>query len=197
MRAMLFTLMSLSCTLALAATVYKWVDDEGVVHYSDQPHENAQKVELKAPQTYSAPRVAPGTQASGPGKSGPVYQSCSLTSPTADQAYVNVDSISASVAIVPPVRPGDKVVVTLDGQRVPGVPPEGGSFGISPIERGTHALQLYVQDPMGKNVCQSSSVTFYVRQPSSVSSGGSTAPGVPTVPGAPTVPGVPTAPRPR
>ena len=53
MRTLLFTLMSLACTVALAATVYKWVDEDGVVHYSDQPHENAQKVELKAPQTYS------------------------------------------------------------------------------------------------------------------------------------------------
>ena len=35
--------MSLACTAAVAATVYKWVDENGVVHFSDQPHENAEK----------------------------------------------------------------------------------------------------------------------------------------------------------
>ena len=71
MRTLLFTLISLACSLALAATVYKWVDENGVVHYSDQPHPNAQKVQLKAAQTYKdsspasafAPAAAPGTKA--------------------------------------------------------------------------------------------------------------------------------------
>ena len=37
---------------AVAATVYKWVDENGVVHYSDQPHPNAQKIHVQAAQTY-------------------------------------------------------------------------------------------------------------------------------------------------
>jgi len=58
MRTFLFTLMSvLACTVAVSATVYRWVDENGVVHFSDQPHENAEKVQLKAPQTYSAPKA--------------------------------------------------------------------------------------------------------------------------------------------
>ena len=38
MRTILFTLISLGCMAALAGPVYKWVDENGVVHYSDQPH---------------------------------------------------------------------------------------------------------------------------------------------------------------
>ena len=55
MRAILFTLMSVVSAVALCATVYKWVDENGVTHYSDQPHENAEKVQIAQPQTYSAP----------------------------------------------------------------------------------------------------------------------------------------------
>jgi hypothetical protein len=44
MRILPFTLMSLACSVVLAATVYKWTDEDGVVHYSDQPHPNAEKV---------------------------------------------------------------------------------------------------------------------------------------------------------
>jgi len=62
MRRHLFTLTSLVCSLALAATVYKWVDENGIVHYSDQPHPNAQKVGVQPAQTYKAGDVpaAPG-----------------------------------------------------------------------------------------------------------------------------------------
>jgi hypothetical protein len=42
MRWKLFTLMLLVGPMALAGPIYKWVDENGVIHYSDQPHENAQ-----------------------------------------------------------------------------------------------------------------------------------------------------------
>lgn len=44
----LFTLISLVLlSLFAQATVYKWVDKDGKVHYSDEPHPNAEIVELK------------------------------------------------------------------------------------------------------------------------------------------------------
>ena len=39
-------------------TVYKWVDENGVVHYSDQPHPNAQKMQVQEAQTYTAPALS-------------------------------------------------------------------------------------------------------------------------------------------
>jgi hypothetical protein len=169
MRTLLFTLMSIACTVAVSATVYKWVDENGVVHYSDQPHENAQKVELKAPQTYSAPKTppAPTQPARTPvPKPAPAYQSCSISEPTNDQVFMNTDTVTAGVTVQPAVRPGDSAVVTLDGQRVPGVPANGGAFTISPVDRGTHSIQMVVQDPTGATLCQSPAVTFHVHQPS-------------------------------
>jgi hypothetical protein len=168
MRTLLFTLMSVACTVAVAATVYKWTDENGVVHYSDQPHENAQKVELKAPQTYSAPKNAGPVQPirNPASKPTPIYQSCSVSEPTEDQVYMNTSTVTAGVVVQPGVRPGDSAVVLLDGQRVPGVPVNGGQFTISPVDRGTHSIQMTVQDSSGKTVCSSPAVTFHVRQPS-------------------------------
>ena len=68
MRRVLFTLMSIGCSfaavLALAGTVYKWVDQNGVVHYSDQPHANAQKIQVQQAQTYKA--TQPGASTAAP-----------------------------------------------------------------------------------------------------------------------------------
>src|SRR3984957_17565501 len=110
MRALLLvTLMSLTCSVAVAGTVYKWVDENGVVHYSDQPHENAEKVELKAPQTYSSPNTSGSQSYRAPGRgSGPppasAYQSCTVSEPTNDQVYMNTDTVNAGVTIQPTVR---------------------------------------------------------------------------------------------
>jgi hypothetical protein len=173
MRKFLFTLMSLACTAAVSApTVYKWVDENGVIHYSDQPHENAEKVQLKAPQTYTPPKTpagppqAPRQAASKPAST---YQSCAVSEPANDQVFMNTDTVTAGVTAQPAVRPGDTAVVTLDGQRVPGVPASGGQFTISPVDRGTHSIQMTVQDSSGATVCTSPAVTFHVQQPSLLS----------------------------
>ena len=167
MRALLFTLMSIGCTLAIAGNVYKWVDENGVIHYSDQPHENAQKVQLKAPQTYTAPKTpAPSPRIPASDPAAPVYQSCAISAPTNDQVFTNTYEVTAGVLVQPAVRPGDTAVVTLDGQTVPGVPASGGQFTISPVDRGTHSIQMEVKDPSGATVCSSAAVTFHVQQPS-------------------------------
>jgi hypothetical protein len=169
MRAPLFTILFVAgCSASLAGTVYKWVDDNGVVHYSDQPHENAQKVELKAPQTYS-PAKLPATQtyrSEAPAKQAAPYQTCVITEPTSDQMFMNTSTVTAGVNVQPPVRPGDTTVVTLDGQQVPGVPANGGQFTISPVDRGTHSIQVTIKDPTGASVCSSAAVTFHVHQAS-------------------------------
>src|ERR1700691_2015689 len=93
MRTFLFTLMSLACSIALAATVYKWVDDDGVVHYSDQPHPNAQKLQVHDVQTYrpsagdTAAAAAPGVPAT-PAAAGDAprnYQGCAVVQPADNQ----------------------------------------------------------------------------------------------------------------
>ncbi len=161
--------MSLAGTVAVAASVYKWVDENGVVHFSDQPHENAQKVELKAPQTYSAPKTpaGPARPARAPGpQPAAAYQRCAISEPAADQVFMNTSTVTAGVTVQPAVRLGDTVIVTMDGQRIPGVPPGGGGFTISPVDRGTHSIQMTVVDSSGKTVCSSAAVTFHVHQPS-------------------------------
>jgi Domain of unknown function (DUF4124) len=167
MRAIVFTLLSVLCTAAFAGSVYKWVDENGVTHYSDQPHENAQKVTLAQPQTYKAPKPPPEQpSAAAPPKAPPPYSSCAIAQPANDDTFQNATSVSAAVATNPGVRPGDEVVLLLDGSRVASFPPNGGSTTINGIDRGSHSLQAIIRDGAGQVVCQSTNVTFTVLQPS-------------------------------
>jgi hypothetical protein len=74
--------------------------------------------------------------------------------------------VDAAVVTNPAVRPGDEVVLLLDGSRVANFPPGGGTTTISPIERGSHSLQAIVRDGNGQVVCQTANITFTVLQPS-------------------------------
>ena len=169
MRRHLFTLMSLVCSLALAATVYKWVDEHGVVHYSDQPHPNAQKIGVQPAQTYKAgdmPATPGGPPAPPDSASPPPYQGCAIAQPADDQTFTNIEALTVVVRTDPVLRPGDQIFLTLDGQPLNGGAATRNPFTLSPVDRGTHTLQAVVRNSDGGLMCQTPGVTYNVHQPS-------------------------------
>ena len=166
MRAMIFTLLSVvACAATVAATVYRWVDENGVTHYSDQPHENAEKVTVAAPQTYSAAKgYSPSTTASP--KTATATYSCAVAQPANDATFQNTSTVSFAAQSNPAPVNGDQMVLLLDGAKVPNFPTSGGSLTLDSVDRGQHTVQAVVQDSTGKAVCQSTPVTFTVLQAS-------------------------------
>ncbi len=159
--------MSLICSLALAATVYRWVDENGVVHYSDQPHPNAEKLQVHGAQTYkpSALDTAPGGGGGPASSAAPApYHGCAIVQPQDGQAFANIDSLTVVVQTDPVLHQGDKVYVTVDGQALNGGAPTGPQFVLSPVDRGTHTAQAQVKDAGGAVQCQTPPVTFEVHQ---------------------------------
>lgn len=165
---------------AVAATTYRWVDEQGVTHYSDQPHPGAEKLQLSQPQTYSssntpapssASRADPNSaRPSAPGTSRGAdgtlhYESCAITQPAEDEVLFD-PAMTVRGQVTPSVRAGDKVVLVFDTANMEAPSPGQLEFHIEPVERGTHALSLQVRDATGKVVCQSRAVTFHLRQAS-------------------------------
>ncbi len=147
-------------------TVYRWVDAQGVVHYSDQPHPNAQKLEIRGAQTFSAlpaPQSAADQPATAQAQSpGPAYQQCVIAQPADQQMLMNVYQATAVVQTSPPLREGDAVHLFVDGKQIAG---SGTSFTF-PVFRGQHSVQAVIEDGTGQIVCETGSVTFFVHQPS-------------------------------
>ena len=173
MQRLLFTLISLACSVALATTVYKWVDDNGVIHYSDQPHPNAQKLQVQGVQTYSSNAAsvrAPAESESGSTPTNP-YKGCAIAQPLDQQNLPNAQSVFIRVAADPVPRGGDRIFITMDGQGLNGGQPTGLSFNVTPIERGAHSVSAQIRSTDGQVLCQTPSVTFYVQQPNLFSPG--------------------------
>ena len=185
MRRVAFTLISLAGLLALAAVasattiIYKWVDENGVVHYSDQPHPNAQKLEVEGVQTYSsksaAARPPASTESETPAQGAPSYRGCAIAQPLDQQNLQNAESVFIRVQTDPVVRRGDQIFISMDGQALNGGLATGMSYNVSPIDRGAHTVQAQVKDREGQTLCQTPPVTFYVHQPSLLSPGGANA----------------------
>jgi len=164
--------MCCACAVASAAsaTVYKWVDENGITHYSDQPHQNAAQVDVQKPKVGSvAPLAAPTSPSASGASEPPPYTGCSIASPMPDEVFLNTFSLTATLSVQPVLRGGDRVVISLDGKPVAGLPDSGTQFTLSQVDRGTHSLQATIVDGNGKTVCQTGSVTFHVRQPSLLS----------------------------
>jgi hypothetical protein len=192
MRAVVFTLMFMAAALASAATIYKWVDENGVTHYSDQPHPGAQKIQVEAAQTYkgSSSQARSSASAAPPPKtaSAPTY-SCSVSRPAAQEMFPNTDMVPASVHVEPPLRPTDRLFVTLDGAAVPATVSPDAEFDLTSVLRGAHQLAARIEDASGATLCQSQPVPFYVRQASVL------APNSPLAPNAPPLPNLPLRPH--
>jgi hypothetical protein len=152
-------------TGVVAVTVYKWIDAQGITHYSDQPHPGAERIEVQSSQTYSAP--APVAQAtSDPSSSAaPAYSLCEIARPMNEEVFLNPESVTARVRVQPDLRTGHRVVLALDGKRLEQNSNDG-TFTIAPIYRGTHTVMAIVEDSQGITLCQTPNVAFHVRQPS-------------------------------
>jgi len=169
-RLSLFLLASV-CAATAFATTYVRVEKDGSKTYSDRPIPGGQPVELTPAQTYSSP-ATPSTLSSGgiPREQQLLdqmddfrYSSCTVT-PANDTSYTNPESVSVGMSTTPGLLANHTVVVTVDGQPIPGGP-NAMSATFTTIYRGSHTVTAVVKNQYGKTMCQASS-TFHVIRPS-------------------------------
>ena len=159
----------LPCT-SHATTLYKWTDENGVVHYSDQPHQGAEKIQVAKAQSYKAPPApAPRITAHSNQQAAAVrYDRVQITSPQDGDVLVNTGGrVPVSIDVEPALAPGHQLWLTLDGQRIDGLG-TGSDATLSDLDRGTHTLQLQIMDADGAVLASADPVNFTVRQTSSI-----------------------------
>jgi hypothetical protein len=152
--------------LVQADQVYKWVDSQGNVHYSDKPHPGAKKVKVASPQSYSAP---PGQDSSEEGgdrsatsaKPASRQYTFSIASPKPASTIWDTQSVTVSVQVTPGLAPGDTVTFELDGKRLGPLPNTSATF--DDLNRGQHSVSAVLDTADGQEI-KAAPVTFYLRQ---------------------------------
>ena len=162
----------LAAFTAQAAVIYKWVDADGVVHYSDQASPGAEKI-VTAASSSAAPSAA--RNATGPvasplrtAQGGLNYTEFSITSPAQEQTFFGDDVVAVHLNLNPTLRPNQTITWHLNGKQLD-FPPNAVSFALPRLDRGTYALAATITDQQTSEAETSNSVTFFVRQPSALS----------------------------
>ena len=158
--------------VAASQDIYRWVDKDGVVHFSDQPGaDNAVLIQTLEPNTMDPAESSSAAAASSgssedepPPEEVSPYQSLSIVSPTPDQVFFGGDTVvTASAELDGTLRPDHSVVFFLNGNRHEAT---GLSVDFSDLERGSYFLRASVLDQAGRPVISSQQTSFHVRQPS-------------------------------
>jgi len=156
----------LSLLLAAApvvADVYKSVDKDGNIIYSDTPSANAEKIELGELPTIPALETGAASPPPPPTLEAPEYLELEIVNPANDAALrLEEDelTIPVTVRLVPALFRSHVVALYLDGNEY--AVGRGLGFQLTNIERGTHELRAVVKGTDGKIVKSSPPSTFHL-----------------------------------
>ncbi|MEN7344278.1 MAG: DUF4124 domain-containing protein [Pseudomonadota bacterium] len=171
----------LFAALASAQQVYRWVDENGVVHYSDQPpadQSEADLVDVDGGSSFTAPTPAPPVrrpQRTTPNNGGidvqlpdddqgQIYEQVIIESPESQQVLWNIATrLPVRVNVEPALALGDQIQWKLDGQAI-GSPQTLNQTVLTPVYRGEHRLEAEIIGEDGEVKFRSPATVFYVQQ---------------------------------
>lgn len=182
MRYLTTCLLLLWATTSGAMNAWRWVDKDGVVHFSDQPMPGADKVQIKAAPKpgsvvtpYRAARSASESE-DGPRDANFQYTRCAVSGPSNDEVFQAGDAVTAAFQLLPGYRVGDRIEALLNGQRITTWPETATRSTLTGLARGSYTLSFKVIAPDEGTLCTAAPVEFHVQQPSLLTPGHKAAP---------------------
>lgn len=170
MRTVLLLLAFFAIPAFAAQTVWKWVDEQGVTHYSDRPVPGATKVDISSSNQVDASARTPSSPSSTPQsdtQSGPVYRNFEIWKPADGETIINTGGqVTVNIRVDPPLQPGHELFLYLDGRLVEGHPPNASTYELKEAPRGAHSLVAVINNQRGERVQETAPVHFFVRQES-------------------------------
>jgi len=142
--------------LSIAETVYKSVDENGNIIFTDKPSRDAEEIKLQKLQTIKNPNPAKYKPKAKQPKQEALYKTFLVSNP-ADGAGLrsNSGNVSISLTLQPPLRPSHKIIISMDGKEVSNG--STSSVSLQNIDRGTHTISASVVDGNGKQMISTSS----------------------------------------
>lgn len=142
----------------VAAPIYKSIDNEGNVSYSDQLRPNSEQIIINIPnipQAASATSQEPSTLLNPEAKAQDTKQikqySISITEPTNESVFsTDIEKIQVNLSIEPNLSENDYVALKINDRiynNAPGVT----SFTLGRLDRGSYKLQAFVYSTDRKN----------------------------------------------
>jgi hypothetical protein len=155
----------------LSAEVYRQVDAQGNVTYTDEPVEGteAEEIKVKPVTTVTLPKLdavrEPKKLREKVEKEGAAYDSVTFVAPDDNEAFHSGSgNVEFQVTSSPSLRKDHKYEVTLDGQPVG--QSQSGTVIVRNVYRGTHDAGVNIVDSDGVTVKSGETITFTIHRPS-------------------------------
>jgi len=155
----------MASSLALSQPIYKVVDEDGNVTFTDQrPSDDAAPMELPELNVLDS-RGAPPDLPSDTEETEIEPLRLSFSSPEDEENIFGTgNSLSVTLESNIDIPPTALVVLYLDGQAQP--PIQSLSYTFDFIARGEHTLRAELQTGSGRVLAETESITFFMRQAS-------------------------------
>ena len=167
-------LAALATVAGQAAVIYKWTDEKGVLHYSDQSVPGAEKIITASPEgTRPSGRTSNQTQAT-PAPVKPALASLEPTtfavlSPTPEQTFFGDDAVPVQLALAPGLGPSQNITWHLNGKELVEQGTAAMQFTLQGLDRGAYVIAATLTDAASGESKTTLPVSFFVREPSLLS----------------------------
>lgn len=151
------------------AEIYRNVDSQGNVTYSDERSNGSETVDVKPVTTVTLPKLEDVVEAPGEAptleQAPDAYQAVSFVAPRNDEAFHSGSGdVEFRVTSTPALRRGHKYEVALDGQPVG--QSTSGSVMVRNVFRGTHQADVHIINQDGARIKTGDSISFTIHRPS-------------------------------
>jgi len=157
---LLFFIMTL--LTSVSAEVYRTLDEEGNVVFTDKPSPDAEKIKIDKIQTVSPPPVEE-FEYSPPGKTTEVvYTKLEIISPEDDQVFTgNTVDVTVNIMVQPELNAaqGHRLLLSMDGNKQED---SSSIFKFTNPDRGMHTVNVDIVNKDGKSLKSSAPVSFSV-----------------------------------
>lgn len=161
---LLFSGMTMAST-----TIYRWVDKNGVVHYTDKPPPNGNAKPAKLPplQTFEPSQATPAVATQSP-KSRVVERPAPppprIVEPKNHATLRNAQHV-IDVRVNVALAPNQGLVYYVDGKAQNNNPTRATQFVLRNVYRGTHSVAVALIGTQGKPIGVSKPVVVYMKPP--------------------------------
>ena len=163
---LLLLCITLTLLTSVSADVYRTLDEDGNVIYTDKPSTDAEKIRIDEIQTISPPAVK-DFKYKPPAKAvESIYTKLEVVNPANDQVFTGgTGDVTVSVLVQPALNTalGDRLILYMDGKKQ--ADSTSTSFAFTNLDRGTHTTKVDVVNKDGKSLKSSVPVSFTIHRP--------------------------------
>jgi hypothetical protein len=147
------------------AEIYRWIDADGRVHFSDRPVRDAERFDVR----FSAPAGSSPTTTLGPSSPDEAYRgpyaALDILAPGINETLTESESgVPVNLRIDPSLIGGHRLLLLLNGNALP-VEGAHTQFKLTGLGAGSHRLQIQIRGADDRIVAQSAPQIFQLRQP--------------------------------